>query len=81
MSRSVCRRMRDAGRKGSIISISSIAGLDRGQLPGGLHYTVSKAGVNCMTKVIPGPVLCPAIGGGGFLALTFCLKSPAMGYR
>ncbi|CAA6670895.1 unnamed protein product [Spirodela intermedia] len=45
VSKSVCRRMRDAGRKGSIISVSSISGLNRGQLPGGLHYSVSKAGV------------------------------------
>ncbi|CAA7407991.1 unnamed protein product [Spirodela intermedia] len=52
VSKSVCRRMRDAGRKGSIISVSSISGLNRGQLPGGLHYSVSKAGVNSMTRVM-----------------------------
>lgn len=43
--------MRDAQIKGSIINIASIAGLDRGQLPGGAAYASSKAGVNMLTKV------------------------------
>ncbi|XP_065622553.1 uncharacterized protein LOC112015413 [Quercus suber] len=45
-------RMRDAERGGSIINISSIAGLDRGQLPGGAAYAASKTGLNTLTKVM-----------------------------
>ncbi|KAK2981089.1 hypothetical protein RJ640_012044 [Escallonia rubra] len=45
-------RMRDANLGGSIINISSIAGLNRGQLPGSLGYAASKAGVNAMSKVM-----------------------------
>ncbi|KAK7393059.1 hypothetical protein VNO78_21511 [Psophocarpus tetragonolobus] len=52
VSKYVCKRMRDAQRKGSIINISSIAGLDRGQLPGGPAYATSKGGVNMLTKVM-----------------------------
>lgn len=52
VSKSVCIRMRDANLGGSVINISSIAGLERGQLPGGVHYASSKAGLNTMTKVI-----------------------------
>ncbi|KAL5997325.1 hypothetical protein ACLOJK_008255 [Asimina triloba] len=48
----VCELMRDAKQKGSIINISSITGLDRGQTPGALAYAVSKTGVNAMTKVM-----------------------------
>lgn len=48
----VCTRMRDAKLKGSVINISSIAGLNRGQLPGALAYAVTKAGVNTMTKIM-----------------------------
>lgn len=44
--------MRNAEQGGSIINISSIAGLDRGQLPGGHAYASSKAGVNTLTKVM-----------------------------
>lgn len=51
VSKYVCIRMRDAKIEGSVINISSIAGLDRGQLPGGVAYASSKAGVNTMTKV------------------------------
>ncbi|XP_071720396.1 uncharacterized protein [Rutidosis leptorrhynchoides] len=47
---SIC--MRDSKQGGSIINISSIAGLDRGQLPGGLAYSASKAGVVTLTKVM-----------------------------
>ena len=53
VSKYVCIRMRDAERGGSIINISSIAGLNRGQLPGGVAYASSKAGVNTLTKVMP----------------------------
>ncbi|MCL7040594.1 hypothetical protein MKW94_014192, partial [Papaver nudicaule] len=50
VTKSVCKRIRDANQKGSVINISSIAGLSRGQLPGGVAYAASKAGVNTMTK-------------------------------
>ncbi|KAK9055486.1 hypothetical protein SSX86_026569 [Deinandra increscens subsp. villosa] len=52
VSKYVCGYMRDAGQGGSIINISSISGLDRGQLPGGLAYSSSKAGVITLTKVM-----------------------------
>ncbi|KAK9290678.1 hypothetical protein L1049_008852 [Liquidambar formosana] len=52
VSKYVCIRMRDANRGGSIINISSIAGLDRGQVPGGVAYNSSKAAINNMTKVM-----------------------------
>ncbi|XP_022154501.1 uncharacterized protein LOC111021766 [Momordica charantia] len=52
VSKYVCIHMRDSNRGGSIINISSIAGLSRGQLPGGLAYSASKAGLNTMTKVM-----------------------------
>ncbi|KAG9156605.1 hypothetical protein Leryth_006594 [Lithospermum erythrorhizon] len=44
--------MRDSKQGGSVINISSIAGLNRGQLPGGLAYAATKAGVNTMTKMM-----------------------------
>ncbi|XP_021641334.2 uncharacterized protein LOC110636091 isoform X2 [Hevea brasiliensis] len=52
VSKSVCIRMRDSKRGGSIINISSITGLHRGQLPGAVAYCSSKAGLNTMTKVM-----------------------------
>ncbi|KAL1531381.1 3-oxoacyl-[acyl-carrier-protein] reductase FabG-like [Salvia divinorum] len=52
VSKYVCRRMRDSGRGGSVINISSIAGLERGQLPGGLAYAASKSAVNSITKAM-----------------------------
>ncbi|KAK9055482.1 hypothetical protein SSX86_026565 [Deinandra increscens subsp. villosa] len=52
VSKYMCIRMRDAKRGGSIINIGSISGLDRGQLPGGLGYATTKAGVNTLTKVM-----------------------------
>lgn len=51
MSKAVGKRMKAAKREGSIINISSIAGLERGILPGALAYGVSKAGLNHLTKV------------------------------
>ncbi|XP_038699631.1 PKS-NRPS hybrid synthetase CHGG_01239-like [Tripterygium wilfordii] len=51
VSKYVRKRMRDANQGGSIINISSIAGIDRGQLPGAVAYAASKAGLNAMTKV------------------------------
>lgn len=59
VSKSVCIRMRDAQIKGSIINIASIAGLNRGQLPGATAYATSKAGVNMLTKVMPNPLSFP----------------------
>ncbi|XP_059646039.1 uncharacterized protein LOC132290239 [Cornus florida] len=53
VSKYVCIRMRDANIGGSIINISSIAGLYyAGQKPGSIAYSSSKAGVNAMTKVM-----------------------------
>ncbi|KAM0021599.1 putative 3-oxoacyl-[acyl-carrier-protein] reductase [Helianthus debilis subsp. tardiflorus] len=52
VSKYMCILMRDAKQGGSIINISSIAGLDRGQLPGALAYATSKTGVNTLTKVM-----------------------------
>ncbi|KAJ7976582.1 3-oxoacyl-[acyl-carrier-protein] reductase [Quillaja saponaria] len=52
VSKYVCLRMRDARQRGSIINISSIAGLNRGQLPGAVAYASSKAALNNMTKVM-----------------------------
>lgn len=53
MSKAVGKRMKAAKRGGSIINISSIAGLERSILPGALAYGVSKAGLNHLTKVSP----------------------------
>ncbi|KAK6232034.1 Short-chain dehydrogenase/reductase SDR - like 10 [Theobroma cacao] len=50
VSKYVCMHMLDANQGGSIINISSIAGLNRGQLPGGVAYAASKAGLIAMTK-------------------------------
>lgn len=46
---------------GSIINISSTAGLTRGHLPGALAYASSKSALNTMTKVTkkPTPIKCP----------------------
>ncbi|TKY53432.1 3-oxoacyl-of acyl-carrier-protein reductase FabG [Spatholobus suberectus] len=52
VSKYVCKRMCDAQIKGSIINISSVTGLNRGQLPGAAAYASSKAGVNMLTKVM-----------------------------
>ncbi|CAL5212112.1 unnamed protein product [Lathyrus oleraceus] len=52
VSKYVCKLMRDSKRKGSIINISSIAGLERGNWPGAIAYASSKAGVNMLTKAM-----------------------------
>ncbi|CAN4118667.1 unnamed protein product [Withania somnifera] len=52
VSKYVCIHMRTAKQGGSVINISSIAGLNRGQLPGGLAYASSKIALNSMTKVM-----------------------------
>nr|GMC79338.1 3-oxoacyl-[acyl-carrier-protein] reductase, chloroplastic-like [Ipomoea batatas] len=51
VSKYVCLHMCNSKQGGSVINISSIAGLNRGQLPGSLAYACSKAAVNTMTKV------------------------------
>ena len=48
--RAVARHMIEAGIKGSIINIASVAA--RVPLPGGADYNVSKAGVEMLTKVL-----------------------------
>ncbi|KAI4381562.1 hypothetical protein MLD38_007623 [Melastoma candidum] len=52
VSKFVGQRMSDAKTGGSIINISSIAGLVRGQLPGGVAYTSTKAAINAMTRAM-----------------------------
>ncbi|CAN6454034.1 unnamed protein product [Victoria cruziana] len=52
VSKCLCKLMIEAQQNGSIINIGSIAGLERGQLPGALAYSVAKAGVNILTKVL-----------------------------
>ncbi|CAL9025084.1 unnamed protein product [Prunus brigantina] len=52
VSKYVSIRMRDADQGGSIINVSSIAGLHRGYLPGAVAYNCSKAGVNTLAKVM-----------------------------
>ncbi|EOA24323.1 hypothetical protein CARUB_v10017563mg, partial [Capsella rubella] len=52
VSKYVCILMRDAKRGGSVINISSIAGLHRGLLPGGLAYACSKGGVDTMSRMM-----------------------------
>ncbi|XP_073010399.1 uncharacterized protein [Typha latifolia] len=52
VTKHVCRRMRDEKLKGSVINISSIGGINRGQLPGGVAYTASKGAVNSITKIM-----------------------------
>ncbi|KAL0346157.1 UNVERIFIED_CONTAM: 3-oxoacyl-[acyl-carrier-protein] reductase, chloroplastic [Sesamum radiatum] len=51
VAKSVARRMREAGRGGSIINISSVSGLNRTQYRDGIAYSSSKAGLDAMTKV------------------------------
>lgn len=52
MTKYVCTRMRAANQGGSVINISSTAGLNRGKLPGSLAYASSKDALNSMTKVV-----------------------------
>lgn len=52
VAKHVCRRMHDAKLKGSLINISSIAGLNRGHLPGSIGYTSSKSAVHYATKLM-----------------------------
>lgn len=52
VSKYVCRLMKHSKQSGSVINISSIGGIMRGQLPGGSAYSASKAAVNALTKVM-----------------------------
>lgn len=52
VSKYVCKLIRDTDQGGSVINISSVAGLNRGHLPGSIAYASSKAALNTMTKVI-----------------------------
>ncbi|KAG0624693.1 hypothetical protein M758_3G268000 [Ceratodon purpureus] len=52
MSKAVAKRLVAAKRGGSIINISSIAGLERSLIPGGMAYGISKAGVIHLSKVL-----------------------------
>ncbi|XP_021717388.1 estradiol 17-beta-dehydrogenase 8-like isoform X2 [Chenopodium quinoa] len=52
VSKAVCIRMRDAKIEGSVINISSIASLNKGQLLGSSAYSASKAGLNTLTKMM-----------------------------
>uniref|UniRef100_A0A7C8YL36 3-oxoacyl-[acyl-carrier-protein] reductase n=2 Tax=Opuntia streptacantha TaxID=393608 RepID=A0A7C8YL36_OPUST len=52
VSKSVCTRMREAKIAGSVINISSISGLNRGQFTGAAAYVASKAALDQLTKVM-----------------------------
>jgi NAD(P)-dependent dehydrogenase (short-subunit alcohol dehydrogenase family) len=52
VAKHVCRHMRDAKLKGSVINVSSVAGLNRGHLPGSIGYTSSKSAVHYATKLM-----------------------------
>ncbi|XP_071686494.1 uncharacterized protein [Rutidosis leptorrhynchoides] len=52
VSKYVSLQMIACNQGGSIINISSTAGLNRGHLPGALAYATSKSALNTMTKVM-----------------------------
>ncbi|KAJ9548896.1 hypothetical protein OSB04_021439 [Centaurea solstitialis] len=52
VSKYVCKHMHHANIRGSIINISSVGGLDRGQQVGAVAYASSKAGVVTLSKVM-----------------------------
>ncbi|PHT33218.1 hypothetical protein CQW23_29555 [Capsicum baccatum] len=53
VSKYVCTRMRDAKQAGgSVINISSVSGLNRVLVPGGLAYASSKAALDMLTKMM-----------------------------
>ncbi|XP_037456368.1 3-oxoacyl-[acyl-carrier-protein] reductase FabG-like [Triticum dicoccoides] len=52
VAKHVCRHMRDAKIKSSVINISSVAGLHRGDVHGSTGYASSKAAVHAVTKVM-----------------------------
>ncbi|XP_049402842.1 uncharacterized protein LOC125866603 [Solanum stenotomum] len=53
VSKYVCRRMRDAKQGGgSVINISSVSGLNRVLIPGGLAYASSKMALDMLTRMM-----------------------------
>uniref|UniRef100_A0A7C9ET67 3-oxoacyl-[acyl-carrier-protein] reductase n=1 Tax=Opuntia streptacantha TaxID=393608 RepID=A0A7C9ET67_OPUST len=52
VSKCVCKRMCDAKIEGSVINISSVSGLNRGQFTGAVAYATSKAALDQLTKVM-----------------------------
>ncbi|XP_043691475.1 3-oxoacyl-[acyl-carrier-protein] reductase FabG-like [Telopea speciosissima] len=52
VTKAVGRRIRKNGLKGSVVFITSIGGIQRGELPGGTAYVASKAGLISMTKIM-----------------------------
>ncbi|PKI78132.1 hypothetical protein CRG98_001460 [Punica granatum] len=52
VSKYVCIRMQDSNRGGSVINISSNAGLNRGHLPVSIACSSSKAALNTITKAV-----------------------------
>ncbi|KAG8367819.1 hypothetical protein BUALT_Bualt16G0112300 [Buddleja alternifolia] len=52
VSKYVCMRMCDTKQGGSIVNISSLAGLERPLPPGTLAYACSKVAINTLTKVM-----------------------------
>uniref|UniRef100_A0A3Q7JYX5 2,4-dienoyl-CoA reductase n=1 Tax=Solanum lycopersicum TaxID=4081 RepID=A0A3Q7JYX5_SOLLC len=54
LSKYVCRRMRDAKLQGggSVINISSVSGLNRVLVPGGLAYACSKMALDMLTRMM-----------------------------
>ncbi|KAF0898018.1 hypothetical protein E2562_001699 [Oryza meyeriana var. granulata] len=52
VAKHVCRRMHDAKLNGSVINISSVAGLNRGHLPGSTGYAASKSAMHYVTKLM-----------------------------
>ncbi|MCD7463349.1 hypothetical protein HAX54_050377 [Datura stramonium] len=53
VSKYVCRRMRDAKQGGgSVINISSVSGLNRVLVPGGLAYACSKMALDMLTRMM-----------------------------
>ncbi|KAL0404791.1 UNVERIFIED_CONTAM: Cyclopentanol dehydrogenase [Sesamum radiatum] len=52
VSKCVASRLRSANRRGSIINISSITGLNRVQFFGGIAYNSSKSAVDSITRIM-----------------------------
>ncbi|KAF7101068.1 hypothetical protein CFC21_102466 [Triticum aestivum] len=52
VAKHVCKHMCDAKIKGSVINISSVAGLNRGNLPGSIGYASSKSAVHSVKKIM-----------------------------
>ncbi|VAI86116.1 unnamed protein product [Triticum turgidum subsp. durum] len=52
VAKHVCKHMCDAKIKGSVINISSVAGLNRGNLPGSIGYASSKSAAHSVKKIM-----------------------------